>query len=204
MGPQGDRRLERPLLVDGRALGGQRADPFRADGAQFAWSTGRARSTSSTAARALRRPDPSARGSRGRPQAAAISPDGRTLVVADLGRLGFWDLRTRRALGEPQHAHAGDAPAVTFSADGRWLVTGGTDDILRVWTHAAARRATASSSPRRGGPEPERPGPLLAADAGRRTGVEGGLQLLSVPELEVVRQVPARGTVARFTPDGRP
>ena len=117
--------------------------------------------------------------------------------------MGFWDLRTRRALGEPQYAHAGDVPVVTFSGDGRWLLTGGTDDILRVWD--ARRHTTRDSIFHPGGVDLSlnAQGTLLAAvlDVGD---VAGGLQLLSVPELKVIRTLPApRGTVARFTPDGR-
>jgi WD40 repeat protein len=141
---------------------------------------------------------------RHRPQGAAISPDGRTLVVADLdGRVGFWDLRSRRALGAPQYAHGGGVSSVTFSGDGRWLVTGGTDDVLRVWD--ARRHTTRDSLIFSGGVDLSlNPKGTLLAAALYVDDFSGGLQLISVPELKVVRRVRApRGTVARFTPDGR-
>ena len=207
---QGDRRLERPLLVDGRSLGGQRLVPS-AQGARFA-VVDRQGSIDVFDSRTLRFAGRIPLKGRHRPQGAAISPDGRTLAVTDLeGRVGFWDLRTRRALGEPQYAHAGDAPAVTFSGDGRWLVTGGPDHILRVWD--ARRHTTRDSLNQHGAVDLNlnAQGTLLAVvlDVGDtdnvlRGGVTSGLQLLSVPDLEVVRRVPApRGTVARFSPDGR-
>ena len=207
---QGDRRLERPLLVDGRSLGGQRLVPS-AHGAQFA-VVDRQGSIDVFDSRTLRFTGRIPLTGPHRPQAAAISPDGRTLAVTDLeGRVRFWDLRTRRALTEPQYAHAGDVPAVAFSGDGRWLVTGGTNDVLRVWD---ARRHTMRDSLVHGGAVDlslNAQGTLLAValDVGDtdnvlRGGESSGLQLISVPELKVVRRVSApRGTVARFTPDGR-
>jgi WD40 repeat protein len=199
---QGDRRLERPLLVGGRSLGGQRL-LASARGGRFA-VVDREGSIDVFESRTLRFAGRIPLSGRHRPQGAAISPDGQTLAITDLeGRVGFWDLRTRRPLAEPQYGHGGDAPVVTFSGDGRWLVTGGTDDILRVWD---ARRHRMRDSFIFSGAEdlslnPD--GTLLAATV-YVDDYAGGLQLLSVPALKVVRKVPApRGTLARFTPDGR-
>jgi WD40 repeat protein len=199
---QGANRLERPLLVNGRSLGGQRL-VASARGPQFAVVDGQG-SIDVFDSRTLRFEGRIPLAGGHRPQGAAISPDGRTLVVTDLeGRVGFWDLRTRRALGEPQYAHAGDAHAVTVSGDGRWLVTGGGDDVLRLWD---ARRHTPRDSLIYSGAidlSLNPAGTLLAAtlDVGDFT---GGIQLISVPDLKVVRRVAAPlGTVARFTPDGR-
>ena len=103
------------------------------------------------------RPDPAG------PRADAVarrSPrTARTLAITtDAGTLEFWDTRTRRPLGEPQIAHALlDAEALTFSADGRWLATGGDDPIVRLWDARApdpvgsvadtAARPTSASAP---------------------------------------------------------
>jgi WD40 repeat protein len=117
--------------------------------------------------------------------------------------VGFWDVRTRQPLGAPQYAHARRAPASTFSRDGRWLLTGGGDNILRLWD---ARRHTMHDSLDYSGAEDLSLNPrgtllaatLFAEDYG------GGFELISVPGLEVVRRVHAPpGTLARFTPDGR-
>jgi WD40 repeat protein len=198
---QGDRRLERPLIADGRS-GGQTV-VTSARGAQFA-VVDRQGSIDVFDSRTLRFTGRIPLAGGHRPQAAAISPDGRTLAVTDVqGRVGFWDLRTRRPLGEPQYGHAEDVPAITFSGDGRWLVTGGTDEILRVWD---ARRHTMRDSFVYSGAvdlslNPQ--GTLLAATLFVDDFI-GGFQLISVPDLKVVRRVPAPpGTLARFTPDGR-
>jgi DNA-binding SARP family transcriptional activator/WD40 repeat protein len=200
---RGDRRLERTLLVDGRPLGGQRL----VTSARGDWFVvvDRQGSIDVFESRTLRHTGRIPLEGRHRSQAAAISPDGRTLAVTDLaGRVGFWDLGTRRPLAAPLYAHAGDGyPEATFSGDGRWLVTGGGGDILRLWD---ARRQTMRDSFIFSGAEdlslnPE--GTLLAATL-LIDDFAGGLQLISVPDLETVRRVPApRGTLARFTPDGR-
>ena len=46
----------------------------------------------------------------------------------------MWDLttRTKKTLGQ----HSGDAYAVTFSPDGKLLVSTGQDGLARVWTVA--------------------------------------------------------------------
>ena len=199
---QGDRRLERPLLRDGRSLGGQRL-MTSAQAAQFAM-VDRQGSIDVFDTRTLRFAGQIPLTGRRQPQGAAISPDGRTLAVGDReGRVAFWDLQTRRALGEPQYAHARDVSSVAFSGDGRWLVTGGTEHLLRVWD---ARRRVPEDSTIYGGAvdlslNPK--GTLIAAVLYVED-FSGGLQLISVPDLRVVRSVRApRGTVARFTPDGR-
>jgi WD40 repeat protein len=199
---QGDRRLERPLLVSGRALGGVLLVPS-ARGAHFA-VVDRQGSIDVFESRTLRFAGRISLTGRHRPQGAAISPDGRTLAVTDLeGRVGFWDLPSRRPLTEPLYAHAGSATAVTFSHDGRWLVTGGGGSILRVWD---ARGHTMGESLFYDGAVDlslNAEGTLLAATL-NASDFSAGLQLISVPALKIVRKVRApRGTLARFTPDGR-
>ncbi|MCC5577975.1 protein kinase [Microtetraspora sp. AC03309] len=65
------------------------------------------------------------------PQALAFSPDGRTLAcVADEG-ITLTDLAQGKT-GEPFGPAATGQPAVTFSADGRFLAVRG-EDAVRVW-----------------------------------------------------------------------
>ena len=200
---QGSRRFERSLRAEaGRPLAGRRLIAS-AHGDRFG-AIDRRGSIELFDSRTLR-PAGRIRLARGRrARAATISPDGRTLAVTDLdGRLQFWDPRTREPLGEPVYAHAHEATSVTFSADGRWLVTGGFDPILRVWDARSHRMrnslnisgaADLSLNPR---------GTLLAVTLSDES-FSGGLEVLSIPAMQVVRRVRAPvGTVGRFTPDGR-
>jgi WD40 repeat protein len=200
---EGSRRFERPLRLPGREPLAGRQLVVSGSGRSFA-AVDRDGTIATFDGHSLR---PEARirlGGGARALAAALSPDGRTLAVTDRrGRLQFWDVRTREPLGEPVYAHAYEAQAVRFSADGRWLVTGGFDPILRLWDARTRRLANSldiagaadlSLNPR---------GTLLAVTLSEQN-FAGGLEIRSVPDLGIVRRVPApRGTVGRFTPNGR-
>lgn len=105
-------------------------------------------------------------------------------------------------MGQPQIAHAHPLPAVTFSADGRWLATG-DDPILRLWD---ARRGSAINSLVLGAVADlsfSPSGTMLGATQ-LNTNFSGGLEIRSVPDLRLIRTVPMPiGTVGRFTQDGR-
>jgi WD40 repeat protein len=77
---------------------------------------------------------------------AALAPDGGTVAITtDDGELQFWDARTRRPLGDALTAHAQPAWTLAFSADGRWLATGGGDSrSCASGTRGAGRRRAAS------------------------------------------------------------
>jgi RNA polymerase sigma factor (sigma-70 family) len=63
-----------------------------------------------------------------------LSPDGRTLASASYNRpVSLRDVATGRKLGELVGPFPGGVEAVTFSADGRHLVTGGSDGTALVW-----------------------------------------------------------------------
>jgi len=151
------------------------------------------------------RPSGRIRPSAGRVSGAAVSPDGRTIALTTYdgidGTLEFWDTRARRRLGTPQPGHAGPAGAVTWSADGRRLVTG-DPWAVRLWD---ARRRSLVGTVFQGVADVDLSpdGTLLAATLGAAD-VDGGLQIRSVPELELLRtvRVPV-GAVGRFAPDGR-
>ena len=143
------------------------------------------------------------RPARGRAVGAALAPDGATLAMTtDAGMLELWDTRARRRLVAPQIAHAHEPDAVTFSGDGRWLATG-DGSIVRLWD--VHRRTSAGSFVQSGGHHlslsPD--GTMLAVTA-LNDRFAGGLEIRSVPALEVIQRVPVpAGTVARFAPDGR-
>jgi WD40 repeat protein len=67
--------------------------------------------------------------------AVAISRDGHTIAAAtDEPNVRFADVRTSMARGPPHRfVHAATPLALTFSADGRWLASGGRDHALVVW-----------------------------------------------------------------------
>jgi hypothetical protein len=140
----------------------------------------------------------------GPPGAAAVSPDGRTVAaVAGDGDLGLWDLKTLRPLA-PFQTVSDDAVDVVlaFSGDGRWLASGGGGNVVTLWE--ANRLAKVNTITRGVADLSLRPdGKTLAATL-REENFGGGLELLSVPDLEVIRTVPLPlGVLGRFTADGR-
>lgn len=196
----GARRLERPL----RAAGGSpapRSLTVAANGSRLAIVDTRG-SIDLFDGRTLR-PAGSIRIDRGRAAGAALAPDGRMLaaLMAD-GWLGFWDIRTRRQLEPLEPAHGEGTWGLSFSADGRWLATGAGDGIVRLWD--ARRRTAVESTVRRVVDlSLSNDGTVLAATL-REDNFSGGLELYSVPELELIRtlRVPV-GTLGRFSADGR-
>ena len=138
----------------------------------------------------------------GRKGGVALSPDGGTLAaVTTEGVLGFWAVRSGRRLGDLQPAGGGSADGFTFSPDGRWLTASGGGNLLRLWD---ARRRVSVGTLERSVADVSfsRDGTTLALTL-REENFNGGLEILAVPSLEVIRTVPAPpGTVGRFSRDG--
>jgi WD40 repeat protein/DNA-binding SARP family transcriptional activator len=197
----GARRLERPFSAAGRALA-PRSLTVAAHGSQVA--TTDAHGFVDLFDSRTRRLTGRVRVDGGQPAAAAIAPDGRTLAaITARGELGVWDVRTGRPLGplQPAHADAGEV-TLTFSAGGRWLASGGGGDIVRLWD--ARRRTTVETLARAVADlSLNKDGTMLAVTL-RGENFNGGLEILSVPSLKIIRTVPApTGTLARFSRDGR-
>ena len=69
---------------------------------------------------------------------AALSSQGILATGSKDQTVKLWDFDSGRLLAA-QHAHCGSVSSVTFSADGRTLVSGGEDGIVMVWDVAVDR-----------------------------------------------------------------
>lgn len=75
---------------------------------------------------------------RGRVAAVAFSPDGQSLAVADGASLILWNWATgERLFTIPAHTKA--LRSLAFSPDGGRIVTGGNDQLVKVWDLASRR-----------------------------------------------------------------
>lgn len=73
----------------------------------------------------------------------AISPDGKTLASGGGGNMsvGLWDLSTGKELRQLR-GHVNWVQAVSFSSDGKRLVSGGADRVVRVWDAASGKEVS--------------------------------------------------------------
>jgi len=78
------------------------------------------------------------KGCKGIIEALAFSPDASLLATAggygkNVPEVRLWDVVGRQTLGVFPGEHTNHASAVAFSADGKWLATGGKDNAVKVW-----------------------------------------------------------------------
>jgi WD40 repeat protein len=72
----------------------------------------------------------------------AVQPDGHLLATGGERTVELWDLTTAKPVGPPLD-HPSPLISLSFSRDGRRLVTCGDDDAARVWEVPAPVRGTA-------------------------------------------------------------
>ena len=71
----------------------------------------------------------------------AFHPDGRRLACTTTEQaISLWELRTQELQGELT-GHDGAVACLAFSPDGKWLISGGEDRTLRVWTDDGAEHS---------------------------------------------------------------
>ena len=135
---------------------------------------------------------------------AVLTPDGRmAAATTDDGWMWFWNVRTGTRRFAPQPAHGGAAWVVSVDGRGRWLASGGVDDIVRVWDARRGLSVKTALTGSAGDVSLSPDGRTLATTFGFRN-FDGGLQLRSVPGLRPLRTLPLpAGTIGQFSPDGR-
>jgi WD40 repeat protein len=65
-------------------------------------------------------------------QPVALTPDGRTVLAGDGDLVRLWDLATLAGSGVLE-GHDSSVLALALAPDGRWAVTGSSDETVRLW-----------------------------------------------------------------------
>lgn len=76
-----------------------------------------------------------------RAHAAAVSPDGKTIAVADGAFIQLYEVRGKQPRGERMAGHGEWINALAFSPDSAWLVSAGADNTVRIWNVAERTEA---------------------------------------------------------------
>ncbi|MCC6488642.1 MAG: hypothetical protein IT364_14185 [Candidatus Hydrogenedentes bacterium] len=67
------------------------------------------------------------------PLASAVNPTGnKAIAVFQDGSPGIWDIQSKQLL-DPLYVPAKPWPTLDWSRDGRWIASGGSDGMARVW-----------------------------------------------------------------------
>jgi hypothetical protein len=109
----------------------------------------------------------------------AISPDKKMVATAEAGKgILLWEVATGKQRGCLE-GHAGPVSALAFSADGRFLVSGGDDTTGLVWELAAAEDRVSTGV--------EHPGDLWTqlGDSDGRKAYRAICRMLAAPERSV-------------------
>jgi WD40 repeat protein len=129
---------------------------------------------------------------------AAFSPDSRLLAISspDHGAIKLWDVTQKKELAGLS-GHGKGTNSLSFSPDGKLLVSGGEDNTARVW--AVVPSPARSEPPKQ---EAARPQPAKPAQPPQpQVGQDGLPKLLVWKRYFVSGNTPVLG--AAFSPDGR-
>lgn len=72
------------------------------------------------------------------PKVAELSPDGRHVLVSNGNELVLWNIDTR-AVAQQFVGHSAVVNAAEFSEDGRWIASGGADNLVILWDVATGQ-----------------------------------------------------------------
>lgn len=133
------------------------------------------------------------------PLGAALSPSGRTLVVATTGQVTAWDTMTGKKLGEQGVALGSPGVHVAFGDHETLVAIMGVNDLEFLWDTASGKVYRLDLETDHG---------LAIAATGRYiAGIglnQGGLKVVRLPDLTVETRIPKKcGTVVTFAADGR-
>ena len=69
----------------------------------------------------------------------AMSPDGKTVALANFNAIRLYDAASGKTLGLPMFGHYNTVSAMAFSPDSKLLASGGMDNVVRVWDSATGQ-----------------------------------------------------------------
>ena len=68
-----------------------------------------------------------------------MSPDGKTVALANFNAIRLYDAASGKTLGLPLFGHFNTVSAMAFSPDGKLLASGGMDAVVRLWDSATGQ-----------------------------------------------------------------
>jgi WD40 repeat protein len=131
----------------------------------------------------------------------AVSPDSRLVAAVDtLGRIAVvWDAATGAVLAELAN-DGSERPSIAFSADGRWLATGGGNDV-RVFGTESWRQVLAIPGPKIRAIAWDPAGPHLLTGSG--AGDASIWAIVGGARVHHLREIGEAVDAVAFSPDGR-
>jgi WD40 repeat protein len=100
---------------------------------------------------------------------AALSPDGKTVALANFNAIRLNDVASGKTLGLPMVGYYNTVSALAFSPDGKLLASGGVESGVRLWDSTTGQ-PFGSSLP---GPSQGISGLAFSADGSQLVGVDG-------------------------------